>query len=129
MNSHKCVLSLKLHWVANSTYHSHSVPTSLQPTILVRCLPFPSTVSNHQSHQKFSTAILDYISTILHLSTINRRAGFIKNSSRRKRKKKKKNTLSHEMKICFFQISSPHFHNHFSLWPYHFQHLATKIAS
>ena len=42
-NSHKCVLNLKLHWVTNSTYHSHSVPTSLQPTILVRCLPFPST--------------------------------------------------------------------------------------
>ena len=89
MNSHKCVLNLKLHWVTNSTYHFCSVPTSLQPTILVRCLPFLSTVPSHQSHQKFSTAILDYISTILRLSTINRRAGFIKNSSRKKEKEKK----------------------------------------
>ena len=29
MNSHKCVLNLKLHWATSSTYHSHSVPTSL----------------------------------------------------------------------------------------------------
>ena len=90
-NSHKCVLNLKLHWITNSTYHSRSVPTGLQLTIPVRCLPFPATIPSNQSHQKFSTVILDYISTILRLSTINRRVGFIKNSSR----KKKKKTLTH----------------------------------
>ena len=84
MNSHKCVLNLKLHWITSSTYHSRLMPTSLQPTIPVRCLLFPSTIPSHQSHQKFSTDILNYPSTILHLSTINRRAGFIKNSSRKK---------------------------------------------
>ena len=63
----------------------------------------------HQSHQKFSTAILDCTTTILRLSTINRRAGFIKNSSR----KKKKNTLNHEMKICFFQIFKSSFSQSF----------------
>ena len=129
MNSHKCVLNLKLHWVTNSTYHSRSGPTSLQPTILVWCLPFPSTIPSHQSHQKLSTAILDYISTILHLSTINRRAGFIKNSSRRKRKRKKKTHWVMKWRFASFRFSSSHFHSRFSLWPYHFQHLATKIAS
>ena len=48
---------------------------------------------------KFSTTILNYLSTILRLSAINWRVWFIKNSS-----KKKKNTLNHEMKICLFQI-------------------------
>ena len=33
MNSYKCILNLKLHWVTSSTYHSRSVPTDLQPTI------------------------------------------------------------------------------------------------
>ena len=56
------------------------------------------TIPSHQSHQKFSIAILDCTTTILRLSTINKRPGFIKNSSR------KKKTLNHEMKICFFQI-------------------------
>ena len=77
MNSQKCVLNLKLHWVTSSTYCSRSVPI-----VLI-----------HHSHQKFSTAILNYPSTVLHLSAINKRVGFIK-----------KNTLNHEMKICFFQI-------------------------
>ena len=128
MNSHKCVLNLKLHWITSSTYHSRSVPTSLQPIIPVRCLPFPFTIPSHQSHQKFSTAILNCTTTIFRLSTINRRAGFIKNSSRKK-KKKKKNTLNHEMKFASFKFSSPLSHNRFSLSPYHFQHLATNIAS
>ena len=33
MNSHKCILNLKLHWVTSSTYHSRLMPTGLQPTI------------------------------------------------------------------------------------------------
>ena len=79
MNSHKCVLNLKLHWVTSSTYHSCLVPT----------------VSIYRSYKKFSTTVLNYPSTVLHLSAINRRARFIKNSSRKK-------TLNHEMKIFFF---------------------------
>ena len=47
MNFHKCVLNLKLHWITSSTYHSRSVPTSLQPMIPVRCLPFPFTIPSH----------------------------------------------------------------------------------
>ena len=94
-----CVLNLKLHWISSSTYHSRSVPTSLQPTIPVRCLPFPSTISSHLSYQKFSTDILNCPSTILRLSTINRRAGFIKNSSR---KEKKKHTESWNKDFFFF---------------------------
>ena len=135
MNSHKCVLNLKLHWITNSTYHSRSVPTGLQLTIPVRCLPFPATIPSNQSHQKFSTVILDYISTILRLSTINRRVGFIKNSSRKK-KKEKKNTHTHththwimNWRFASFKFSSPLSHSRFSLWSYHFQHLATNIAS
>ena len=105
MNSHKCVLNLKLRWVTNSTEHSHSVPTSLQLTILVRCLRFPSTIPSHQSHQKFSTAILDYTSTILRLSTINRRARFIKNSSRKKEKRKKHTeSWNEDLLLSNFQV-------------------------
>ena len=79
MNSHKCVLNLKLHWVTNSTYHSSFGAKHSR-------LPFGAYQSRiHQFHQKFSTAILDCITTILCLSTINRRAGFIKNSSRKKK--------------------------------------------
>ena len=55
MNSHKCVLNLILHWVTNSTYHSRSMPTSLQPTIPVRCLPFPATSLTKNSQPPFST--------------------------------------------------------------------------
>ena len=33
MNSYKCILNLKLHWVTSSTYHSRLMPTGLQPTI------------------------------------------------------------------------------------------------
>ena len=122
MNSHKCVLNLKLHWITNSTYHSHSVPTNLQPTIPVRCLPFPSTVPSHQSHQKFSTDVLNYLSTILRLSAINRRAGFIKNLSRKKH-------WIMKWRFVSFKFSSPYSPSYFSLWPYRFQHLATNIAS
>ena len=128
MNSHKCVLNLKLHWITSSTYNSRSVSTSLQPTIPVRCLLFPSTVPNHQSHQKFSTDILNYPSTILHLSTINRRAGFIKNSSRKKEKKKKKNTLNHEMKICFFQIFKSSFSQPFLTMALSFSTLSNQYC-
>ena len=88
-NSHKCVLNLILHWVTNSTYHSRSVPT----------------IPSHQSHQKFSTAILDYTTTILRLSTINRRAGFIKNSSKKKKKKKKHTeSWNEDLLLSNFQI-------------------------
>lgn len=85
MNSHKCVGT----W--------NYIGSLIQPTILVRCLPvsnlpfsfgayhshlpFPPTVPTYRSHQKFSSTILNYLSTILHLSTINRRARFTKNSS------------------------------------------------
>ena len=124
INSYKCVLNLKLHWVTNSTYYSRSVPTSLQPTIPVRCLPFPSTIPSHQSHKKFSTAILNCTTTILRLSTINRRAEFIKNSSR-----KKKTHWIMKWRFASFKFSSPLSHIRFSLWPYHFQYLATNIAS
>ena len=102
MNSHKCVLNLKLHWVTNPTYHSRSMPTSLQPTILVRCLPFPSTIPSHQSHQKFSTAIVNCTTTILRLSTINRRAGFIKNPSRIK--KKHTESWNEDLLLSNFQV-------------------------
>ena len=88
-NSHKCVLNLILHWVTNSTYHSRLVPT----------------IPSHQSHQKFSTAILDYTTTILRLSTINRRAGFIKNSSREKKKKKRHTeSWNEDLLLSNFQI-------------------------
>ena len=96
MNSYKCVLNLKLHWVTSSTYHSRLVPT----------------VSIYRSHQKFSTAILNYLSTILRLSAINRRAEFIKNLSR-------KTHWTMKWKFASFKFSSPPFHSHFSLWPHH----------
>ena len=80
MNSHKCILNLKLHWVTSSTYHSHSLPTSLPPTIL---LSVPKILLHH-SHQKFPSTILNCPSTILHLFAINRRVGFIENRSRKK---------------------------------------------
>ena len=70
MNSHKCVLNLKLHWVATSAYHSRLVPNSLPPTILIRCLPFSPKILICNSH-------LTCPSTILHLSAINRRLRFI----------------------------------------------------
>ena len=70
MNSHKCVLNLKLHWVATSAYHSRLVPNSLPPTILIRCLPFSPKILIRNSH-------LTCPSTILRLSAINRRFGFI----------------------------------------------------
>ena len=80
MNSHKCILNLKLHWVTSSTYHSHSLPTSLPPTIP---LSVPKILLHH-SHQKLPSTILNYPSTILHLFAINRRVGFIENRSRKK---------------------------------------------
>ena len=89
MNSHKYVLNLKLHWVTSSTYHSRSVPTGLQPTIPLSVPNIPTYRSVPTSREstsltkKFSTAILDYPSTILCFSTINRKVGFIKNSSRK----------------------------------------------
>ena len=130
MNSHKCVLNLKLHWVTNSTYHSRSVPTSFQLTIPVQCLPFSSTMPSHQSHQKFSIAILDYISTILRLSTINRRAGFIKNSSKKKEKNTHTHThtLNHEMKICFFQIFKSSFSQPFLIMVLSFSTLSNQYC-
>ena len=70
MNSHKCVLNLKLYWVTTSAYHSCLVPNSLPPTILVRCLPFSPKILIRHSH-------LTYPFTILRLSAINRRFGFI----------------------------------------------------
>ena len=60
MNSHKYVLNLKLHWVTNSIYHSYSVPTSLQPTIPVRCLPFSSTILTKNSQLPFLTTHLPF---------------------------------------------------------------------
>ena len=90
-------MNLKLHQVTSSTYHSRLLPTSLQPTIPVRCLLFPSTILIYRSHQKFSTAILKCPSTVLHHSAINRKGQI-------HQKLIKKNTLNHEMKICFFQI-------------------------
>ena len=95
MNSHKCVLNLKLHWVTTSAYHSRSVPTSLLPTI-------PLSVPN------FRSTILNYPSTILHLSAINRRVGFIKNSSR-------KTHWIMKWRFASFKFSSPPSHSHFSL--------------
>ena len=95
MNSHKCVLNLKLHWVTSSTYHSRLVPT-----VLI-----------HHSHQKFSTAILNYPSTVLYLS-INRRVGFIKNSL-------KKIHWIMKWRFASFKFSSPPSYSHFSQWPYH----------
>ena len=79
-----------------STYLSRSLPVSR--------LPF--SFGTYHFHKKFSSAILKYPSTILHLSTINRRVGFIENLSR-------KNTLNHEMKICFFQIFKSSFSQSF----------------
>ena len=98
------------------------MPTSLQPTIPVRCLPFPSTIISHQSHQKFSIAILDCTTTILRLSTINKRPGFIKNSSR------KKKTLNHEMKICFFQIFKSSFSQPFLTMALSFSTLSNQYC-
>ena len=57
-NSHKCVLDLKLHWITSSTYHSCSVPTSLQPTIPIWCLLFSSTIFTKNSQPPFSTTHL-----------------------------------------------------------------------
>ena len=108
MNSHKCVLNLKLHWVTSSTYHSRLVPTSLQPTILVRCLPILPTIPSHRSHQEFSTAILNYLSTILRISTINGRARFIKNSSR-------KTHWIMKWRFASFKFSSHPSHNYFTM--------------
>ena len=101
MNSYKYFLNLKLHWVTTPTYHSHSVPINLQPTIPVRCIPFPSIIPSHQSHQKFLIDILNCPSTILRLSTINRRAEFIKNSSR---KKKHTESWNEDLLLSNFQV-------------------------
>ena len=128
MNSHKYVLNLKLHWVTSSTYHSRSVPTGLQPTIPLSVPNIPTYHSVPTSRKStsltkiFSTAILDYLYTIVHLSTINRRAGFIKNSSR-------KTHWIMKWRFVSFKFSSPHSPSHFSLWSHHSQHLATNIAS
>ena len=65
INSHKCVLNLKLHWVTNLTYHSRSVPTSLQRTIPVRCLPFPATSLTKNSQPPFSTTHLPFFASPL----------------------------------------------------------------
>ena len=87
------------------------------------------TIPSHQSHQKFSTAILDYTSTILRLSTINRRAGFIKNSSRKKKKNNNNNnTLNHEMKICFFQIFKSTFSQPFLTMALPFSTISTQYC-
>ena len=69
-NSYKCILNLKLHWVTNSTYHSRSVPTGLQPTIplLVRNIPTyclvptsrESTILTKNSQPPFSTTHLPF---------------------------------------------------------------------
>ena len=59
-NSHRCVLDLKLHWITRSTYHSCSVPTSLQPTIPIRCLLFSSTIFTKNSQPPFSTTHLPF---------------------------------------------------------------------
>ena len=125
----------KYKWTLTSVSWTWNYTGSLfQPTILVRCLPvsnlpvwclpFLSTVPNHQSHQKFSTATLNYPSAIICLSTINKRAGFIKNSSR-----KKKTHWIMKWRFASFKFLSPLSHTRFSLWPYHFQHIATNIAS
>ena len=99
MNSHKCILNLKLHWVTSSTYHSSFGAKQSR-------LPFGAYQSRiYHSHQKFSTTILDYTSTILRLSTINRRAGFIKNSSREKKKKKRHaESWNEDLLLSNFQI-------------------------
>ena len=60
MNSYKYFLNLKLHWVTTPTYHSHSVPINLQPTIPVRCLPIPATSLTKNSQSTFSTAHLPF---------------------------------------------------------------------
>ena len=117
MNSHKYVLNIKLHWVTNSTYHSSFGAKHSR-------LPFGAYHSRiYHSHQKFSIAILDYTSTILHLSTINRRAAFIRNSSR-----KKKKTLNHEMKICFFQIFKSSFSQPFLIMALSFSTLSNQYC-
>ena len=60
MNSYKCVLNLKLHWVTTFAYRSRSVPTSLPPTILVpyRSPTYHSPFGAKQSHPPFSPKIL-----------------------------------------------------------------------
>ena len=70
MNFHKCILNLKLHWVTSSTYHSRSVPTSLQPTIPLSLLNIPtyhsvptsreSTILTKNSQPPFSTTHLPF---------------------------------------------------------------------
>ena len=70
MNSHKCVLNLKLNWVTSSTYHFRSVPTSLQPTIPLsvpniptyRSMPtsWESTILTKNSQPPFSTTHLPF---------------------------------------------------------------------
>ena len=63
MNSHKCVL--KLHWVISSICYSRLVPTSLQLTIPVQCLPFPPTVLTKNSQLPFSTTYLQFFMSLL----------------------------------------------------------------
>ena len=99
MNFHKCVLNLKLHWVTTSAYHSRSVPIGLQ-------LLF--SFGAYHSHQKFSSAILNYPSTVLHLSAINRRVKSIENSLR-------KTHWIMKWRFASFKFSNPHSHAHFSL--------------
>ena len=70
MNSHKCILNLKLHWVTSSTYHSRSVPISLQPTIYLSVLNIltyhsvptsqESTILTKNSQPPFSTTHLPF---------------------------------------------------------------------
>ena len=60
MNSHKCVFNLKLHWITSSTYHFCLVPTSLQPTIPVWCLPFLTTSFTKNSQPPLSTTHLPF---------------------------------------------------------------------
>ena len=89
MNSHKCILNLKLHLSHQfnllfpfGTYRSSAYHSSFGAKH--SHLPFGAYQSRiYHSHQKFLIAILNYPSTILRLSTINRRVGFIKNSSRK----------------------------------------------
>ena len=99
MNSHKCVLNSKLRWLTNLTYHSRLVPTSLSPTIPVRCLPFSPTIFIHHSH-------LTYPSTFLCLSSINRRFGFIETHQ-------EKTHWIMKWRFVSFKFSNPPSHNHF----------------
>ena len=66
MNPHKHILNLKLHYVTNSTYHSHSVPISLPPTILIQCQTFSSTIHTDNFHPPSSSNIPLYRSSSLH---------------------------------------------------------------